>query len=275
MNKTVSVIIPNFNKAKYLKECIESVLEQTYPFVTIIIVDDHSTDNSLEIINHYQQKHNNIKVIALQENGGVCHARNIGVENCDTDYIVFLDSDDIYVNKDKLKNEMELVDTYKIAFSQYVEMEEDGTLRQHRPIRHNKYASKYAVVDLLLITRRVREYMRGYVVSRQLFNEIGGYDTSFNIYEDLDYQCRLAMKAKFVYTKAVGEGYRLNTGGLSKTKSHQGRTAIKQVRIKYYAQLTTMGKLYYYYRVVYKWLRFQCDRARRLIGRMYDFTKNK
>lgn len=93
-----SVIIPNYNSSKWIKKCIQSVLEQTYKNYEIIIVDDVSTDNSVEIIKSFNN--DNIKLIELKDkayNGGT---RNIGVSNATGDYIIFIDCDDwLYNNR--------------------------------------------------------------------------------------------------------------------------------------------------------------------------------
>lgn len=89
----ISIIIPIYNVEKYLVECIESVMNQTYKNLEIILVDDGSTDKSLEICKKYEKKDNRIKVIH-QENFGLSYARNVGIENANGRYLAFLDSDD-------------------------------------------------------------------------------------------------------------------------------------------------------------------------------------
>ena len=246
MNKSVTIIIPNYNKSKYLVECFNSAVEQTYEHKEIIFIDDCSSDNSLEIAYTYQNKYNFFKVIALKENKGVSNARNIGVENSTSDYVVFLDLDDLYINKEKLENEMKLADTYSVAFSQYIPLTETGQQISTPVVKENPYSSKYAVVDFMLITKKAEEQLRGYIISKQLFNEVGGYNISLNLYEDLDLQCRLALKAKFAYTGSIGEGYRTNTGGLSCTDYEKHQIALKNIRRKYYKKLSFGGKIYYF-----------------------------
>ncbi len=89
----VSVIVPVYNTEKYLAECIESISNQTFKDLELILVDDGSTDNSGTICDEYAKKDNRIKVFH-QENGGVCHARNKGLDNATGKYICFVDSDD-------------------------------------------------------------------------------------------------------------------------------------------------------------------------------------
>ncbi|MBQ9071775.1 MAG: glycosyltransferase [Bacilli bacterium] len=108
-----SIIIPIYNTEKFLKKCIDSVINQTLKDYEIILVNDGSKDNSEKIVKDYLKKYGNIKYIK-QENKGLSVARNIGVKNAQGEYILFLDSDD-YLNKDllfnlsKVKNDPELI----------------------------------------------------------------------------------------------------------------------------------------------------------------------
>lgn len=94
MNKKVSIIIPIYNTEKYLNECIDSVLKQTYKNLEILLINDGSTDNSLSICEKYSESDKRIKVYN-KKNGGLSDARNYGIEKAIGDYIFFLDSDDI------------------------------------------------------------------------------------------------------------------------------------------------------------------------------------
>lgn len=89
----ISIIVPIYNAEKYLSECLESLLNQTYSNLEIICINDGSTDNSLKIINSYAQKDSRIKVYS-QSNQGVSKTRNFGIENANGEYIMFMDSDD-------------------------------------------------------------------------------------------------------------------------------------------------------------------------------------
>lgn len=97
----VSVIIPVYNTEKYLRQCLDSVVNQTLKDIEIICVDDGSTDGSREILNEYQNKHAHIKVYS-QANAGQSAARNHGLKFATGDYVYFLDSDD-YIRDDALE----------------------------------------------------------------------------------------------------------------------------------------------------------------------------
>lgn len=89
----ISIIIPVYNVEKYLTECLESVIKQTYKNIEIICINDGSTDGSLKILNIYAQNDNRIKIIDMK-NGGLSSARNAGIKAVTGEYIMFVDSDD-------------------------------------------------------------------------------------------------------------------------------------------------------------------------------------
>ncbi len=93
-----SIIVPVYNVEKYIKDCLDSILNQSYDNFEVIVVNDGSPDNSQKIIDDYVKKDNRIKSF-IKENGGLSDARNYGVERADGDYILFVDSDDTINNK--------------------------------------------------------------------------------------------------------------------------------------------------------------------------------
>lgn len=93
----ISVIVPIYNTSKFLRACLDSLVNQTFKDIEIICINDGSTDNSLEILEQYRNKDERIKVIS-QENGGISAARNKGIELASGDYISFIDSDDYVDN---------------------------------------------------------------------------------------------------------------------------------------------------------------------------------
>ena len=98
----VTIIIPVYNVEKYLREAIDSAINQTYKNLEIILVDDGSTDKSGEICDEYIKLDNRIKVIH-KKNGGLSDARNAGLDSCTGKYIMFLDSDD-FLEPDAVEN---------------------------------------------------------------------------------------------------------------------------------------------------------------------------
>lgn len=101
MNNVVSVIVPVYNCEKYIGKCIESIINQTYQDIEIVLVDDGSTDGSGNICDRYSKKDHRIKIIH-KENGGVSETRNIGMDASSGEYLLFVDADD-WLEKDMCK----------------------------------------------------------------------------------------------------------------------------------------------------------------------------
>lgn len=129
MNLLVSVIVPIYNVEKYLKECLDSLVNQTYSNVEIILINDGSRDNSAQIAKYYVDKFENF-VLYEQENKGLSAARNLGIEHSKGEYICFLDSDDYLVN-DAIARLVQLAQNKNldlIKFSAFSFYDEDRTL---------------------------------------------------------------------------------------------------------------------------------------------------
>ena len=114
MNNKISIIIPIYNVEKYLSQCLDSVINQTYKDIEIICVNDGSTDNSLNILNEYAQRDNRIKIVN-KDNGGLSSARNKGLEFATGDLIYFLDSDD-YIECDLIETAVKVFSNFDIDY---------------------------------------------------------------------------------------------------------------------------------------------------------------
>lgn len=106
---TISIVIPIYKVEEYLRECVDSVLNQTYQNFEVILVDDGSPDRCPEICDEYAKKDNRVVVIH-KENGGLSDARNEGLIKATGDYVIFLDSDDYYKHDDFLEKIVEATD---------------------------------------------------------------------------------------------------------------------------------------------------------------------
>lgn len=93
MQKLISVIVPIYNTGEYLPECLDSILNQSYPHLEVLLINDGSTDDSGKIADLYAAQDNRVKVFH-KPNGGVSSARNLGIDQATGDYIAFVDSDD-------------------------------------------------------------------------------------------------------------------------------------------------------------------------------------
>ena len=106
-NELISVIIPSYNSGKFLGEAIESVVNQTYKNIEIIVINDGSTDNTEEIAKKWQKRDERVRYLKHKENKGPSAARNTGIKNSRGEYIAFLDDDDEWL-PEKLERVIEI-----------------------------------------------------------------------------------------------------------------------------------------------------------------------
>lgn len=111
MNKLISVIIPIYNSELHLRHCLDSILNQIYTNIEIILVNDGSTDNSLSICEEYKHQDERFKLININ-NSGASHARNIGLSKAKGQYVSFIDSDDM-IDKNMFHDMLGLIEIHK------------------------------------------------------------------------------------------------------------------------------------------------------------------
>lgn len=123
----VSIIMPAHNAEKYIRQSIQSVINQSYQNWELIITDDASTDRTIEVIESF--KEDRIKILKLTQNAGAAVARNASIERAKGDFMAFLDSDDLW-HKDKLAKQIAFMQENEISFSstEYGNIDEKGQL---------------------------------------------------------------------------------------------------------------------------------------------------
>ena len=166
----ISVIVPVYNVEKYLEKCVDSIINQTYKNLEIILVDDGATDNSGKMCDEFAKKDSRIKVIH-KENGGLSDARNFGLDVATGKYIQFIDSDD-YIDEDMLELLYNNIKKYNAEISMcshYILTEEECTAEGTNTL------DIYNRVDILkevLLDEKVRSYAWNKLFLRDLFKEI-------------------------------------------------------------------------------------------------------
>lgn len=132
MNDLVSIITPAYNCSKVISETIESVISQTYKNWEMIIIDDCSTDNTVEIVKRYCQRDHRIKLLRMDKNSGSADARNKGIESARGKYVALLDSDDLWKSQ-KLERQIAFMkgQQYAFTFTAY-DVFKDSTEKQRR-----------------------------------------------------------------------------------------------------------------------------------------------
>ena len=126
-NIKVSVIVPVYNSADLISNTLTSVINQTHKNIEILVINDFSSDNSVDIIKEYIDKDSRVKLFSLTQNSGVAVARNTGLENAEGEYIAFLDSDDSWA-KDKIERQLSFMveHDYKFSFTSYERIDDQG-----------------------------------------------------------------------------------------------------------------------------------------------------
>jgi hypothetical protein len=128
-NPLISVIIPTYNSEEYIAEALNSVLQQTYNNIEVLLVDDASTDNTTEIIRQFAKNDCRIILEKLPINSGTAIARNKGINSANGSFIAFLDADDMWLpNKLQLQLELMQEKNCAVVFSSYHCMNEKGEL---------------------------------------------------------------------------------------------------------------------------------------------------
>ncbi|MGY5851257.1 glycosyltransferase family 2 protein [Salegentibacter sp. F14] len=127
----VSVIMPAYNSGRFIKASIESVIKQTYSNWELIVIDDASEDQTLEIIKDYAAKDKRFKIILNEKNQGAGVSRNKGIKEAKGDYIAFLDADDLW-KPHKLHTQLNFMkeNDVTICFSSYEQITENGEIRR-------------------------------------------------------------------------------------------------------------------------------------------------
>lgn len=191
----ISVIIPTYNRAKYVTKVIDSVLSQTYTDYEIIVVDDGSTDNTREVLGSYMDK----ITYKYQENAGVSAARNTGIRIASGQWIAFLDSDDIWL-PDKLASQMRCVNRThaKVCFTNVEFTEKKKKLSKGKQYGEEVFQEPF---DLILQDSLVL-YVQSLLIDQRLLQKLGGYDERLKLAEDTSLIYNLAFETPFAYIHA-------------------------------------------------------------------------
>lgn len=206
MSPTVSIVLPTYNRAHLLPSVLETILSQDYEDFDLVIVDDGSTDNTLEVISEFQARDSRLRYIRLPENRGPGFARDEGLNRAVAKYIALADSDDLWV-PGRLKEQVEILDQHpeiEILFGDYLNID-------HVHESRNTGFSLSAVGMQALILRRLSDDLwiieRGLekailrsnfigtptmLLRKEVFARVGGFDHMLQTSEDLEFHWRAA-----------------------------------------------------------------------------------
>lgn len=216
-NPLISVIINCYNGEKYLREAIDSVINQTYQNWEIIFWDNQSTDSTPEIVKSYNN--DKINYYYAPKHTTLGEARNLAVEKANGEYINFLDADDLFLQS-KLEEQVKLLmpGFSEVIFTPYDIAVEDSehinksmlallnNYKNYRPKGNSVYQ------DLLFCNRIVFSSVLFY---RELYKQVGGVNSKFRQNEDLDVLLKCAIKTQISCTDNVGTIYRIHSSNTS------------------------------------------------------------
>ncbi len=218
-NEKVSVIIPTYNRQDKLLKSINSVLEQTYSNIELIIVDDASTDNTRELVESI--KDDRVRYICLSQNMGAAGARNEGVKAATSNVIAFHDSDDVW-RPDKLEKQMDYLKKnpeYVMVYCAYQYHKEDMTLRMPP---EKCEGTEGCIFPWLLIRNTIGTPT--VVMKKDVFMELGGFNSNLRCLEDWEFAVRLSEKHSIGYVDEILMDAHFSGGSVSSQTAHYFET---------------------------------------------------
>ena len=189
-NIKVSVIIPAYNSAKFIREAIESVYSQTYKNLEIIIIDDGSTDDTKKIAQNYNER---IKYF-YQKNMGPASARNSGIKKSTGDYIAFLDADDIW-EKTKIEKQLSILKKYPKYKFVYC----DANFVNSNKITIPNYPRRVEILKGDILLPFINTYfllLPTIILDSKCISKIGYFNNNLKVGEDFDFILRLTKNYK-------------------------------------------------------------------------------
>lgn len=258
----VSIIIPSYNAAKYIKEAVDSALAQTYKNLEIVVVDDGSTDDTKTVLESYVAS-GRIRYI-YQGNKGLAGARNTGIRAAKGDYIAFLDADDLFL-PDKVAEQIRVFEEnpeYRICYSDLLHFSEDGQTYHHR------YQYPSGDVFEPLLHRQLINPLT-VMVERKMFEKYGFFDETLRRSEDWDLWLRWAHAGeKFYYLNKPLARYRIRSAGNLSSADSEPEMKEKNLWLfsRFGQRLSKEEQKRYKFGDVLRLLRFKAVFAHLLVG---------
>lgn len=203
MKPVVSVVCLCFNHERFVRQALQSVIDQTYHPIQLIVVDDQSSDHSVEVIKKFLLLHPSVTFVALPGNLGNCRAFNAGLRHATGDYVIDLAADDVLL-PDRVARGVQLLEEkkdYGVQFSDAEIIDEHDAVQGRHSDRfpHDTIPSGDIFVKVLS-----RYFINSptMMMRKSVFDALGGYDESL-AYEDFDFWVRSSRQFKYIYTPEV------------------------------------------------------------------------
>lgn len=203
----LSVVIPLFNKEKQIEQTVISVLSQAFSDFELIIINDGSTDASLEIVS--QIKDDRIRIIS-QPNSGVSFARNRGISESQGEYIFFMDADDLLLPG--AFSVLDDVEKTNVIVAGFIQTNQEGMVTRQVI---NKIDGIVEYPFKAFCHRDILLRMGNFFIQRDFVDKIGGLRTDFSLYEDLEWNIRILKHATVLSSTSIILNYNRGNCGLS------------------------------------------------------------
>jgi glycosyltransferase involved in cell wall biosynthesis len=197
---SVSVVIPAYNRAKTIAYCLDSVCNQTVPADEVIVVDDHSTDATVDIVNNYRRTHPSVRCVVLERNSGAQAARNRGIAEATGEWIAFQDSDDEWVH-DKLEKQIDALE--KVRFDPMTVVHTDCFRFDHLTSEKSVWALPRIDGEDVFpsLLRSAGPMFQGMLTSKIALEKIGFLDEAVPSYQEWDTSIQLAKQCRFIHLR--------------------------------------------------------------------------
>lgn len=194
----ITVIIPIYNSGNFIKKTIDSVLKQSDKVDRIIIIDDCSKDNTVDLVKSHIRYHNNIELICLNKNLGPAGIRNYALKNVNEDFVMFLDHDDLIdINLIKeYKKSLQCINDVVFIYSDAVQIDiNDNAISE--PIVYD-FINRNDVLGDFIVRNRILS-MTGILINTNKLKEVGGFDDKLIYSQDWDLWLKLINKGEIIH----------------------------------------------------------------------------
>ena len=223
----VSVILTSYNHSKYIAKSIATVLEQDFQDFELLIIDDCSSDNSVEIINSFKDE--KIRFIQNEKNLGMVGTINKGIENAYGEYIAHFNSDDLFYSKTKLSKQVKFLDanpTHGAVFTRAQLIDENDNI--FKDPKHSYYLKmnqqqnqdRYAWLGFFFYNSNCLCYP-SIMIRKSVYQSVGVYDPSYSIMQDLDMWIRICKKYDIFILEEDLTAFRISDSSTSCQKSNR------------------------------------------------------
>ena len=218
----VSVVIPAYNSERYIAEAVNSALSQDYPNIEVLVIDDGSTDRTVEVVQQFAHK---VKLLQ-QENQGSASARNLGISEARGKYIAFLDADDVWIPQ-KVQIQIVAMETngFKMAYSRFIWWHPDAngnhpSAVEETALQNNSNISSAALVTGWLYPELLLDcivWTSTVIVEKAELEAVGKFDSNYRKGQDYDLWLKLSRRIAMLGLETPTALYRIHADSITST----------------------------------------------------------